>query len=63
MDKVTQQNAAGAEESAAAAEQLSAQAASVKATVAELVQLVGGARQAAAVGAASSFDQSEAPTL
>jgi len=42
MDRITQQNAAGAEESSSAAEQLSAQAESVKATVSELVRLVGG---------------------
>jgi methyl-accepting chemotaxis protein len=42
MDKVTQQNAAGAEESASASEQLSAQAQTVKGTVGELLALVGG---------------------
>ncbi len=43
MDKVTQQNAANAEESASASEELSAQAESVKAVVDELMLLVGGA--------------------
>jgi len=43
MDKVTQGNAANAEESAAAAEELNAQAESMKQSVAELLQLVGGA--------------------
>jgi methyl-accepting chemotaxis protein len=43
MDKVTQQNAANAEESASASEELSAQAASMKEIVNELVSLVGGA--------------------
>ena len=44
MDKVTQQNAAGAEESASASEQLSAQAATVKSMVDELADMVGGRR-------------------
>jgi methyl-accepting chemotaxis protein len=42
MDKVTQSNAANAEESAAAAEELNAQAGSMKVAVAELMMLVGG---------------------
>jgi methyl-accepting chemotaxis protein len=42
MDKVTQSNAANAEESAAAAEELNAQAGAMKQAVAELLQLVGG---------------------
>jgi uncharacterized phage infection (PIP) family protein YhgE len=42
MDKVTQQNAAGAEESASAAEELSAQSATTKGLVDELVVLVRG---------------------
>ena len=42
MDKVTQSNAAGAEESAAAAEKLNYQAEAMKQSVAELLQLVGG---------------------
>jgi len=42
MDKVTQKNAAGAEQNAAAAQELNAQAAAMKASVAELIQLVGG---------------------
>jgi methyl-accepting chemotaxis protein len=41
MDKVTQSNAAGAEESAAAAQQLNAQAELMKQAVAELMHLVG----------------------
>jgi methyl-accepting chemotaxis protein len=45
MDKVTQSNAANAEESAAAAEELNAQAITMKESVAELLQLVGGSRQ------------------
>ena len=42
MDKVTQSNAATAEESAAAAEELNSQAAVMKRSVADLLQLVGG---------------------
>ena len=42
MDKVTQQNASGAEESASAAEELTAQAAATKGFVEELVTLVRG---------------------
>jgi len=45
MDKVTQSNAANAEESAAAAEELNAQAVTMKESVAELLQLVGGGSQ------------------
>jgi len=42
MDKITQSNAASAEESAAAAEELNAQAITMKDSVAELIQLVVG---------------------
>lgn len=42
MDKVTQGNAASAEESASAAEELNAQARSMQAAVGELLKLVGG---------------------
>jgi len=42
MDKVTQSNAANAEESAAAAEELNAQATTMKESVSELLRLVGG---------------------
>ena len=45
MDKVTQSNAATAEESAAAAEELNAQASVMKESVTELLHLVGGNRQ------------------
>jgi len=45
MDKVTQSNAANAEESAAAAEELNAQAEVMKEAVGELLQLVNGASQ------------------
>jgi len=44
MDKVTQGNAASAEECAAAAEELNAQAEVMKQSVAELLQLVGGSQ-------------------
>jgi len=47
MDKVTQQNAANAEESASASEELSAQAESMNEVVNELVALVGGSNGAA----------------
>jgi methyl-accepting chemotaxis protein len=42
MDKVTQSNAAGAEESASAAEELNAQAETLKGTVADLLKMVNG---------------------
>ncbi len=42
MDKVTQSNAATAEESASASEEMSAQAQEMKAMVSELIALVGG---------------------
>ncbi|QOV91042.1 methyl-accepting chemotaxis protein [Humisphaera borealis] len=45
MDKVTQSNAAGAEETAAASEELSAQAAEMASTVRELISIVSGAVQ------------------
>jgi methyl-accepting chemotaxis protein len=53
MDRLTQQNAAGAEESASAAEELTAQARTVKSIVEELVTLAGGkvARRTAAANA------------
>lgn len=46
MDKVTQQNAANAEESAAASEEMSSQAEQMNGVVRELLQLVGGATKA-----------------
>jgi methyl-accepting chemotaxis protein len=42
MDKITQANAASAEESAAAAEELDSQAELMKQSVSDLLQLVGG---------------------
>jgi len=53
MDKVTQSNAATAEESAGAAEELNSQAQVMKQSVAELLQLVGGKRGAGAGPAAT----------
>ncbi len=54
MDKVTQSNAANAEESAAAAEELNAQAETLKDTVKELLRLVdGNGRQVESAGAKS----------
>ncbi len=50
MDKVTQGNAASAEESAASAEELNAQAISMKHTVNELAGLVGGTTTTASAG-------------
>ncbi len=47
MDRVTQTNAAGAEETAAAAEELNAQAAALRDSVDDLRQLVDGERRAA----------------
>jgi methyl-accepting chemotaxis protein len=45
MDKVTQSNAANAEESAAAAEELNAQAMVMRQSVAEMLEMVGGAKR------------------
>jgi methyl-accepting chemotaxis protein len=55
MDKVTQSNAANAEESAAAAEELTAQAEALKEAVSDLLRLVDGqGRQASASAATAS---------
>ena len=54
MDKVTQSNAANAEESAAAAEELTAQAESLKEAVSDLLRLVDGQGRQAAVALASA---------
>ncbi|HTI98406.1 MAG TPA: methyl-accepting chemotaxis protein [Dongiaceae bacterium] len=54
MDKVTQSNAASAEESAAAAEELNAQAEMVRQSVGELLQLVNGASQTPSAGKATT---------
>jgi len=60
MDKVTQSNAANAEESAAAAEELNAQAETMKQSVMELLQLVGGKGQAS-LSAPSRHTHGDAP--
>jgi methyl-accepting chemotaxis protein/CHASE3 domain sensor protein len=52
MDKVTQSNAAGAEESASASEELSAQAELLKEAAVELQRMVDGSGQSAGVAAA-----------
>jgi len=62
MDKVTQQNAANAEESASASEELSAQAESMNDQVGELVTLVGGAanRHSRSSGRGRNFNRGAA---
>ena len=55
MDRVTQSNAATAEESAAASEELNAQAASQKQAVASLATLVSGSASALESGQEDSF--------
>jgi methyl-accepting chemotaxis protein len=58
MDKVTQRNAAGAEESASASEELSNQAATLRDTLGQLLQLVGGhAEHRSAPSAAPAFSE------
>jgi methyl-accepting chemotaxis protein len=63
MDKVTQSNAASAEESSAAAEELASQAEVMRQAVHELMLLVGGAREAESFSAGSdrSSDQANWP--
>jgi methyl-accepting chemotaxis protein len=56
MDKVTQQNAANAEESASAAEEMNAQAEEMKASVDELMKLVGGSEKGHGRTATRSVD-------
>ena len=66
MDKVTQSNAARAEESAAAAEELNAQALSMTQSVDQLMALAGGSRQepkAAKVEATTENKKGFAPSL
>ncbi|MDR3460630.1 MAG: methyl-accepting chemotaxis protein [Verrucomicrobiae bacterium] len=60
MDKITQTNAANAEESAASAEELNAQAETMKHSVAELLQLVGGQNRTEAVNPATSSGRAKA---
>jgi len=54
MDKVTQGNAAGAEESAAAAAELNHQAADLQATVTELLRLIGDGQRGGTPGPAAT---------
>ena len=54
MDKVTQGNAASAEESAAAAAELNHQAADLQATVTELLRLIGAGRRGPTPGPAAT---------
>jgi len=61
MDKVTQQNAAGAEESASAAEELSAQAQTVKGMVNELGALVNGNQDGSGGGSSPAPPTAKAP--
>ena len=65
MDHVTQNNAAGAEQSAAASEQLNAEAADVQRAVTELIVLIGGQSSAAKIQspAADSTDEVEASSV
>ena len=60
MDKVTQGNAASAEESAAAAQELNSQASTMKQSVAALLQLVGGTVKAETSVAPLSFPKAQA---
>lgn len=62
MDKVTQQNAADAEESASAAEEMSAQAEEMKAIVHKLKVVVGGSRDGARRGSSPAIEASQAET-
>jgi hypothetical protein len=64
MDKVTQSNAASAEEGASAAEELSAQAVELQRAVGELTQIVhGGNAQVAAPVHAPAHQEVRRPTL
>ncbi len=60
MDKITQSNAAGAEESAAAAEELSAQAVVLQESVVDLLALVDGANNGNSRGAARTVHPTKA---
>ncbi len=61
MDKVTQSNAANAEESAAAAEELNAQAYAMKESVAELLNLVSGNNQTASTKSTAPTSHNKTP--
>jgi len=58
MDKVTQQNAANAEESASAAEEMNAQAEQMKSAVGELMKMVGGSNNGAQKTVSPGYDRS-----
>jgi methyl-accepting chemotaxis protein len=62
MDKVTQGNAASAEESASAAEELSAQAESLREAVADLLVLVNGQKGSRSPAPISALAQDSAPS-
>ena len=62
VDKVTQQNAANAEESASAAEEMNAQAEQMKVFVGELMAMVGGSRNGNGTVAASKTRAKETRT-
>jgi methyl-accepting chemotaxis protein len=63
MDKITQQNAAGAEESASAAEELSAQSHTVQSIVGDLTRLIRGGADAqfAAIGPSKLHSPAQSP--
>ena len=61
MDKVTQSNAANAEETASASEELSAQAEQMQFIVAQLVELVRGRRKGTGMKSAATEVQTESP--
>jgi methyl-accepting chemotaxis protein len=63
MDKVTQSNAANAEESASASEELSAQAEQLRGMVGELVAIVGGAKAAATTTATAAVKAARRPNV
>jgi len=63
MDKVTQSNAASAEESASAAEELNAQALTLKGVVADLQRLVGGSSRSSTPVASAPRDHKVSPKL
>jgi methyl-accepting chemotaxis protein len=62
MDKVTQSNAATAEESAASAEELSAQAETTKHSVSELMELVGSNLQSERASSTGGFQPRPSPS-
>ena len=63
MDKVTQSNAASAEECAAAAEELNSQALAMKSAVGDLMSLVGGQRNGSVTGSTQPATRPTTRTL